>query len=76
MARIPLVMLLALAIAGCGGDLAKQNADLKAKNEQLATKLVAAEAENLRLKRQIELLTQTTDDLTRVKETKEAAKTK
>ena len=75
MARVPVVsMLVALALcAGCSGDLKKRTADLEEKNRALAAKLVAAEAENARLKQQIELLTSAADDLANVRDAQKAA---
>ncbi len=74
MARVPLVIaLVSMLGSGCGGELARENADLKAKNGELAAKLVAVESENLRLKQQIELLTKHVDDLTDAVKAREAA---
>ena len=72
MARISLVVAL-LLVSGCGGKLAAENETLKADNASLAKKVVALEAENARLRQQIEFLTKTVDDLSNVQKTQDAA---
>ena len=59
-------LLAALSLSACRGSSAQEKADLSKKVADLQEKVTTLEADNARLRKQIELLTETTDNLTQV----------
>ena len=66
MKRIVLVAVAGLALAGCQSATQRENTDLRSKVAALQEKADKLEADNERLKSQVKLLTETTDNLTQV----------
>ena len=66
------IVLSILALAACKTDLQKENGVLQKSVSELTLKVSALEADNERLKKQIQLLTETTDNLTEVLKAQQA----
>lgn len=64
--RVLVLSLFLAAIPACQSATQRENSDLRAKIDALSVKAEKLEADNERLKSQVKLLTETTDNLTQV----------
>lgn len=66
MTRLAAVLFVLAAVPACQSATQRENADLRAKVDALSLRADQLAADNERLKSQVKLLTETTDNLTQV----------